>query len=182
MKHVLVIGGTGMLSNVSLWLLEKGYHVSIIAQNPKRMERLIEKTKFAKLITPILVDYTDRKELQEKVIDTIHQNGPIDIVVAWIHSAGEGALSVIAEEVDKLKNEWDLYHVLGSGSNLEAIKRKISMPDNCRYYQIQLGFIIEGAYSRWLTNKEIANGVIEAIQMGRRVYTVGVIEPWGRRP
>lgn len=182
MKHALVIGGTGMLSNVSLWLLEKGYHVSIIARNPKRMEKLIEKTKFTKFVTPILVDYTDNKKLQEKVIDTIHQNGHIDVVVAWIHSSGEGALPMIAEEVSKRESEWNLYHVLGSSSNIEAIKRNASMPRNCLYRQVQLGFVIEEAYSRWLTNEEISNGVIDAIQTEAQTITVGVIEPWEKRP
>ncbi|GIP63125.1 hypothetical protein J32TS6_16800 [Virgibacillus pantothenticus] len=44
MEHALIIGGTGMLSRVSLWLLEKGYHVSIIARNAGRMQRLMKKT------------------------------------------------------------------------------------------------------------------------------------------
>lgn len=57
MKHALVVGGTGMLAGVSLWLLEKRYHVSVIARNPERMEQLIEKTNFKNNLTPILVDY-----------------------------------------------------------------------------------------------------------------------------
>lgn len=30
MKHALVIGGSGMLAKVSLWLAENGYTVSVI--------------------------------------------------------------------------------------------------------------------------------------------------------
>ncbi|WP_191126266.1 Rossmann-fold NAD(P)-binding domain-containing protein [Cerasibacillus terrae] len=44
MKHALIVGGAGMLSNVSLWILDKGYHVSIIARNPRRIKNLIERT------------------------------------------------------------------------------------------------------------------------------------------
>ena len=33
MKHVLVVGGSGMLADVSLWLNNQGYHVSVIARN-----------------------------------------------------------------------------------------------------------------------------------------------------
>lgn len=34
MKHALVVGGTGMLADVSIWLVNQGYQVSIIARNP----------------------------------------------------------------------------------------------------------------------------------------------------
>ncbi|MEI3614974.1 hypothetical protein [Pseudogracilibacillus sp. SO30301A] len=66
MKHALVIGGTGMLSGVSLWLLDQGYHVSVIARNANRMKNLIEKTNLKCNITPILVDYTKDDELHSK--------------------------------------------------------------------------------------------------------------------
>ena len=52
MKHALVVGGTGMLSGVSLWLLDQGYHVSIIARNSDRMKNLIEQTDLDSHITP----------------------------------------------------------------------------------------------------------------------------------
>jgi NAD(P)-dependent dehydrogenase (short-subunit alcohol dehydrogenase family) len=182
MKHALIIGGTGMLSRVSLWLLDNGYHVSIIARNSGRMERLIEKTNFKSHITPIFVDYTNSKDLQEKVRHVIKQNGSIHLVVAWIHSIAEDALPTITEEVSKQRNEWNLFHVLGSSSNLETIKLKVAVPNNCIYHQVQLGFLIEGIHSRWLTNQEISDGVIEAMKTREQVFTVGELEPWDRRP
>jgi hypothetical protein len=182
MKHALVVGGTGMLSGVSLWLVENGYHVSVIARNPERMEKLIEKACSKNLVTPLFVNYTNNKELQEKVELTIQQNGSIDLVVAWIHSIAEDALPIIAEEVSKQMDEWDLFHVLGSSSNIEEIKRKASTPDNCNYHRVQLGFVLEGAHSRWVTNREISEGVIEAIQTRKPLHTVGLLEPWELRP
>ena len=41
--YALVIGGTGMLTDVSLWLVREGYHISIVARNRERMERLISR-------------------------------------------------------------------------------------------------------------------------------------------
>lgn len=40
-----------MLARASLWLLDQGYHVSIIARNPGRMDQLIEQTNFKNLVT-----------------------------------------------------------------------------------------------------------------------------------
>lgn len=78
MKHALVVGGTGMLSGVSLWLLEQGYHVSIIARNSDRMKDLTEQTDSDSHITQLLVDYSNYDELQMKLHETIKRNGAIN--------------------------------------------------------------------------------------------------------
>ena len=57
---------------------------------------------------------------------------------------------------------WELYHVLGSSSNLDEMLRKVPVPPECAYHQVQLGFVVEGSRSRWLTHDEISNGVIDA--------------------
>ncbi len=182
MKHALVVGGTGMLSRVSLWLIDNGYQVSIIARNAERMKQLLQKTSSNSHVTPLLVDYRNNDDLIEKINLTIKQNGEIDIVVAWIHSIAENALRIIANEVSKGKNGWELFHILGSSSNLDEIKKKTAAPTSCVYYQVQLGFKSEGTQSRWLTNKEISEGVIEAIKKKKKVLTIGQIEPWENRP
>lgn len=103
MKHALVVGGTGMLSDVSLWLVNNDYYVSVIARNSSRMNKLISKASLKDKITPLLVDYTNKEELQKQVRNAIQKNGGIDIIVAWIHSVGENALTIIANEVSKVR-------------------------------------------------------------------------------
>lgn len=182
MKHALVVGGTGMLSDVSLWLIDNGYHVSIIARNPERMDNLTKKASSKDHVTPLLVNYTNGIELKEKIKHTINQNGSIDTVVAWIHSSAEDILPIIAGDVSNHKHEWELFHVLSSSSNLEKIKSKVTLPDTCIYHQVQLGFIMEGVHSRWLTNQEISEGVKDAIKKKKKVITIGQIEPRENSP
>ena len=182
MKHALVVGGTGMLSRVSLWLIDNGYHVSIIARNAERMKQLLQETSSESRVTPLLVDYRNNDELKEEINRTIKENGDIDIVVAWIHSIAENALQIIANEISKRKNNWELFHILGSSSNLDEIKKKTAAPTSYVYYQVQLGFKFESTRSRWLTDKEISEGVIEAIRKKKKVLIIGQIEPWENRP
>jgi len=77
---------------------------------------------------------------------------------------------------------WQLFHVLGSRSNLDELLRTVPVPACCIYHQVQLGFVIEGDRSRWLTHSEISGGVIEAIRGGLPRHVVGTLEPWSRRP
>lgn len=181
MKHALVVGGTGMLKEVSLWLLANQHHASVIARNPNRMQRLLEETDDKNRVTPIYVDYRDDEKLQENVQATIEENGPIGIVIAWIHSDAPKALEIIANTVSRKSSGWELFHVSGSRANLMDIKRKTEL-DGCNYHQVQLGFKVEEGHSRWLTNKEISEGVIAAVKKKSKVHLVGQLEPWEKRP
>lgn len=182
MKHALVIGGTGMLSNVCLWLLENNYKVSVIGRNSNKMEKLIQNSIHSSRIIPILVDYEDDKELGTEIKRVIEEHGSFDLIVAWIHSPAKNALPTICEIVGQTSVKWQLYHILGSSQNLKELKKNISLDDNCTYHQIQLGFILESSYSRWLSNNEISEGVIEAISQEKERHIVGQIEPWDKRP
>ncbi|WP_078382242.1 short-chain dehydrogenase [Sutcliffiella halmapala] len=179
MKHALVIGGTGMLKNTTLWLTEQGYHVSVIARNSNKMKRLMMECNTPNFITPILLDYKNSEELKEQLMKL---QGKIDLVVAWIHSDAPDALGIVTSTLASDQEKWELYHVLGSSANISDIKKNVQVPENCSYHQVQLGFILQGESSRWLTNEEISSGVIAAIESGRAVSVVGVLEPWEKRP
>ncbi|GKV68650.1 short-chain dehydrogenase [Sporosarcina sp. NCCP-2716] len=177
MKHALVVGGTGMLSGVSQWLVSAGYHVSIIARSAERMNELVKRVSNSERVTPLLVDYKDDLLLRMKIKEAIHQNGPIGTVVAWIHSDAVSALPLLLQEVSMDYDNWELYHVLGSQANAEEVKRSLIVPANCLYSQVQLGFVLDNGHPRWLTNQEISDGVLDAIRQRTERMTVGQVEP-----
>ncbi|WP_306798634.1 short-chain dehydrogenase [Oceanobacillus saliphilus] len=182
MQHALVIGGTGMLAKVTLDLVNRGYNVSVIGRNQTRMDQLMNMAEDSSKITPLFVDYRNENELKEAVRKTIRQNGRIDLAIAWIHSVAENALNIISAEISKTTVKWDLFHIVGSSSDLDQIKRKADVPKSCVYHQIQLGFMIDGTKSRWLTHDEIGAGVIKAMEKRQPVHIVGTVDPWELRP
>ncbi|RKQ32732.1 SDR family NAD(P)-dependent oxidoreductase [Oceanobacillus halophilus] len=181
MKHVLVIGGTGMLSDVCLWLVNQNYQVSVIGRNPEKMQRLVNSTTVSSQLTPVLVDYTNYEALKQNLLQIQEQNGPFDMVVAWIHGTDLSIWQTLFHSIPMSKNSI-LYHVNGSRTNLEKVKRKLNVPKNISYHQIKLGFIVENAQSRWLTHEEISNGIIQAIEGNNHKKIIGVLEPWDKRP
>ena len=44
MEHVLVIGGSGMLAKVAIYLVEKDYHVSVVGRNYEKMQMIINES------------------------------------------------------------------------------------------------------------------------------------------
>lgn len=179
MKHALVIGGTGMLAQASVWLSQNGYRVSVVGRNPEKMQRLIERNPEG--LFPVPVDYTDTEKLAEQLAQIQQKNGPIQLVLAWIHSDGPDVIPCLIDSLPR-NSQWNLFHVNGSSSNLSEIKAQVSVPANVHYHQIQLGFHLENGGSRWLTHDEISAGVIEAMREGEAQYVVGTLSPWDKRP
>lgn len=180
--QALVIGGTGMLSDLVIWLAERYQCVSVIGRSWSRLEALINKAgPLSERIVPISVDYSDRDKLIDAIRKNLWRNGPVDLLVAWVRSGNTASLSAVADEISShSKENWRLFHVRGS-VNFQSRKFP-QLPENVLYREVTLGFKIEEDGSRWLTNGEIWNGVREAIENDRQMSTVGVTEPLDSMP
>ncbi|MED3179268.1 short-chain dehydrogenase [Bacillus thuringiensis] len=154
--HALVIGGTGMLKKVSMWLCEKGFYVSIIGRDEVNLENVKRMSSAPENITCLSLDYHNDEDVKLAIKSTIKKNGPITLVVAWVHTSAKHALSNICKELDLSSKTYSLFHILG--------------------------FILEDTYGRWLTHEEIADGVIKGIESKRAEWIVGRVEPWELRP
>lgn len=72
-----------------------------------------------------------------------------------------------------LRGGTDVFHVLGSRANPSDVRNGLTIPEDVRYYQVQLGYQVVKGQRRWLTHEEIAGGVVEAIQEKKPLYLVG---------
>lgn len=187
MSHVLIAGGTGMLKNVSLYFTSHGMNVSVIARNPGKFEQLILSKGIHGYINPLRADYNDYEQLKRRIVNAVSIYGPIETVVAWIHSSAPEAPHIIAEIVNSYNIPVKYFHILGiehsdpSAVN-EDYKEIFYRLKNIFYRKVILGFIIEDDKSRWLTDTEISNGVIDALKKDDDVFTVGRTEPWEMKP
>lgn len=179
-KHAIMIGGTGMLSEMSKWVMQQATYTVIIGRNEHRLRRL--QSDYGSVHVKQL-DYKDTHALRQMIQTAIVQHGAIDLVVAWIHSDAPYAISTIIHEICHLqRKKWRFFHIKGSSQHLD---RKQSLPclsDDCLYREVHLGFKREGGRSRWLTHDEISTGVIDAIQNDRKKTVIGMLEPWEQRP
>lgn len=181
MQHTLIIGGSGMLADVSIWFAREGHRVSVIGRDVAKLRRLEMQSDN---ITSLVTDYTDYNDFRMKIKEAIDTFGPFQLVIAWIHSNHKDVIGLVSDE-NKSDHPfcWDVYHILGSGADLNKVGREINVEMNCSYHQIQLGFVIEqNGRSRWLTHKEISSGVIRSVSEELDRYVVGCLEPWEKRP
>ncbi|MCY7362658.1 MAG: short-chain dehydrogenase [Ignavibacteria bacterium] len=187
MSHVLVVGGTGMLKDVSLYFAIHGKKVSVIARDQIKFEELILAKDTFGFINPIRVDYTDYEQLKNKLHNAINIYGPVETAVCWIHSTAPEAPHIIAEIINEANIPVKYFHILGSEyvnplNQIEDFKETFHRYKNISYKKIILGFIIEDGHSRWLTNTEIGNGVTDALKKDEDLFIVGKVEPWEMKP
>lgn len=173
--HALVIGGTGMLTGVSTFLAKEGYSVSVIGRTAAKFEKL-KASSPSDSIFPIQVDY-DSEALFSKVTEAIAERGPFKVIVSW--TPNYRALEQICQMNGQAKS-FRLIHVKGSRRYFDD--EEIVIPVNCTYEKVFLGFVMEEETSRWLTNDEIANGVIQQIKSMGDERIVGKLIPYSARP
>lgn len=182
MKHALIIGGTGMLMDVSKWLIQQSAYTSVIARNREKLNRLQSAGSTAN-VDLVSQDYKNTEALREIIQNAIANYGAIDTVVAWVHGDAPQAIPAILDEISsRQKAVYNFFHIKGSSYHLKSIQSQVSTPENCQYRDIQLGFVAEGNTSRWLNHKEIAEGVITAIKNSKKRMVIGQLEPWEERP
>jgi NAD(P)-dependent dehydrogenase (short-subunit alcohol dehydrogenase family) len=173
--NVLVVGGSGMLAELSRRLCEHADRVSVLGRNEKRIRAI------SSAIEPIVCDYNDGVALSE----ALSQIETPDLVVAWIHGRAPQARRAFAE---CLAADGRFIHVLGSAHADPAHPERLGEMEKAveglpiDYQAVVLGFVVENAKSRWLTNAEISAGVFAAIASEAAHFIVGTVEPWSAKP
>lgn len=182
-QHALIVGGTGMLSEVTLWLANHYERVTVIGRTEEKFNLLQDKASHPERLHFISCDYQDVDDFTKKVADVLDIEGPAELAVTWIHSNNKQALIQLERIISKINSdEWKLFHIHGSMASRQPHRTLTGSP-NCKDHEIILGFILKGNdSSRWLTNYEISAGVMDAIKENSHTKVIGTVEPWDRRP
>ena len=172
--HILVVGGTGMLSGL----------VEALAGDGGRLSLLSRQASQARGGAGFDCDYHDAEAFAGTLAAAIARSGPIDLAVAWFHTLKIAAPGLLAENVTGR-----LFQVLGSAvadpAHPDRLARAASVAEglpDCRLRQVVLGFKDEAGRSRWLTNSEISEGVLDAVRTDRALTFIGQVAPWSARP
>ena len=175
--HILVVGGTGMLSGLVEALAGDGGRLSLLSRRASRFAHAD--------VTGYDVDYYD----EAAFVAALDTAGPVDLAVAWFHTLKIPAPRLLAERVGRPDQPGRLFQVLGSATAEPARPDRLAIAAdvatglaNCRLRQVVLGFKVEERRSRWLTDHEISDGVLQAVRTDRAFSIVGQVEPWSARP
>ena len=167
MPHTLVVGGSGMLAELCTALAADGELVSVPARGREKLLRLASLVP-AGNIHPLAADYRRPDEVEEILGVAVQSYGAITRTICWAHEEQ----SADAPYLFARYTEHRFFHVLGSAaadpSNPKRLGRlresfEARFPA-LAYHTVVLGFRQDqGAASRWLSNREISQGVLAAL-------------------
>jgi hypothetical protein len=173
----LVIGGTGMLGGLVRVLSLRGRRPVVVARGGARLAALAAE---APGMTALAIDYADDAALSAG----LRGAGPFQRCVAWVHDHAPNAPLIAAAHTTAV-----FVHVLGSAASdpadpetLGVWRRRFAGLTAIDYRQCVLGFVPCDGSARWLTDQEICDGVLAALDSSHRFSVVGAIRPWSRRP
>jgi hypothetical protein len=186
-SHSVVIGGTGMLARASITIARGSKLFTAVARTVASLEALAsaigETPRQRRFYLPL--DWNQPDRFVGEISRHLHQFEPPSLVVAWLHDSKLGPR--IASAVSKYGSHCDFFHVLGSSAasplnDTVALRRQVHLGKDLNYHKVVLGFKRTERSSRWLTDEEISNGVLNAVSARRPLYTVGTTTPWNALP
>ncbi len=179
--HILVVGGTGMLSDMVEALAREGGRLSLLSRQASQAGR--------PGVTGYGADYMDDEAFAAALDRAIAASGPVDLAVAWFRTLKVAAPRRLAEAVGAPGRPGRLIQVLGSAvgdpDHPDRLARAAAVAEGletCRLRQVVLGFRLTGQGARWNTQAEISAGVLAAIHEDLAWSVVGTLEPWSARP
>jgi hypothetical protein len=184
MAHVLVVGGTGILEKVSLFLASHDNVVTVMARSQEDFERLQAQAQgLSGKINPIVVDYQEEDALADRIKESIQAFGPVTLAVNWVQEQVLKMVDVIASILNATSPVCRYFQIL-PGQELAAVKSRKYFESTFRnlervlYRIIVLGFKREKGHTRKLSNEEISEGVIKALRDDAKNVMIGTVDPW----
>jgi hypothetical protein len=179
MKHILIIGGTGMLRQASEYFIEQGHIVTLLARNGKRLNAIKQKypKKKGKILT-IAQDYRKTEAAMECVKNAADMYMHIDLAILWIHNSGREFSEEVKEFLFSHHPSTKVWQVWGSTTikPRELSKTIWKKRHPKRYREIFLGYKRNRSSTRWLTDREISDGTIRAVEKDEMEFTIGTTD------
>ena len=185
--HALVIGGTGMLRRATVAIAEHSRKLTVVARTPASLAALASllsdcqndlQQRYAAL------DWNQPEKFVLELDRLVKEVGYPTLVLAWLHDMNLGPH--VAAAVSVPEPHCDFFQIIGSSGSshghASALREQVEAVSDIRYFQVILEFKREAGASRWLTNDEISNGVLEAIAKREACHIVGMVSPWEQRP
>ncbi|MGB3809186.1 MAG: hypothetical protein WA943_03760 [Parvibaculum sp.] len=179
----LLLGTTGMLSAAAAHAVARSKKAVIVSRHADAFS--FNNDVLDHKITAINVSYDD----EAAFLDALEPLAPFDLALTWMHppadilrAALDGMIASGGTLVEVMGSRSILLGKNGEASIAERRAQALALQPDITYAQVILGFVIEGATSRWLTHEEISAAAIEQLQRPRPRLVAGTLEPWDRRP
>lgn len=175
-----------MLAGASATLARRCDRLTMVARTRSSLSKCAHELQGPAHIHSLAVDWTDRQDFLGVLSAHVEDFGYPDLLLAWLYydALGPEVVRVVAGH----QHPCSVYQVRSSAAGNPAADPWSFLnghvpASNVAYRQVVLGFRVIGGASSWLSNTEISEGVIDAIDGDAGpISVVGATEPWSLRP
>lgn len=181
MRHVLVVGGTGILAPAVLALAERGDAVGVLARGRERLDAVVASARErGGRAHAIRADLEDPEGLGRALAGARAEHGPFDFALAYLPTAPDTAARALAAAVDGvvvhvLTTEW------AAPGTRAADRAARAAPGGAGAKVVVLGWAGSGGTPRWHTSEEVSAAVLAGLEAPGETV-VGRLRPWEDRP
>lgn len=174
--HALSIGATGMLAGAAKHIDACSTSQTLIARHASAFIQQARLTNS----NAIDADWHDTDPFVYAIAQAIHEHGPTDLCLLWLHHSASTVLDPLLTLL--AKHPCRLIYVLGSSTDdprkaADRVRQRLRTNPAVVYHTVTLGSVRDGQARRWLTHPEIAGGVIACEQEHRDVVVGEVSAP-----
>ena len=160
MRRALVVGGTGMLSGVVAELVRDGWQVVVPSRRYAPIPLDLPESAGDPQAIWIEADWSMPESFAERADRAL--GGKAELLVAWVHDAYRE--DVLAAVAPLLAEDAVVVEVRGAAAAQPHSGRpEPSLPEHDTQLVV-LGFVRDGEGTRWLTHREISEGVLDAVR------------------
>ena len=158
MRRALVVGGTGMLSGVVAELVRDGWHAVVPSRRYAPIPADLPPSEQQALW--VEADWATPESFAERAGKAL--GGTADLLVAWVHDAYR--VDVLRAIAPLLSATAVVVEVRGAAAaQPDSGEPEPSLPAH-ETQLVVLGFVRDGDSTRWLTHREISEGVLDAVR------------------
>jgi hypothetical protein len=163
--NAVMIGGTGMLADAAREIAKRAERLTLISRSPDRLAREIG-------AEALPMDWTRAESVSTALAVLREQDAP-NLMVSWIHDRGLWCLpdfeALLCPGARSIR-----VHGSAAGNPRNGIKTDPAKPGDILRQDVVLGWVNEPNGRRWLTDREISQGVLEAFDdPAKRAWIVG---------
>lgn len=162
--------------------------VLLVARRLDKLERLSKRAEaVGGEMYHLPLDYSDPaavKRIEQRLLEL---NLTCSLTLLWVHAHASSFTTDLVRHLFTEESGISVIEILGSASSQPAglADQRLQQRDFAQlhhYRQVILGFERENGSSRWLSDAEICEGTLTAIDGQERRLIVGRLSPWEQRP
>lgn len=164
---IIIVGGSGMLTNTSRWVADNfNEDIYLLSRNKDNYDSL--------LLAQSNVHFKHYDYLHPETFDFTFND--VTLIISWVHSDGyANHLSFLKDHVSWSKNKQRYIHIVATQKHSDRDLLSYLSASNITISTVRLGYKEDiGGQKRWLYNSEIAHGTTLAINSGKDVQ-VGIV-------